>query len=191
MFYSPSLGLPFLYITLSKKVKLLFLESASMISFNQVPLLNHLPEVSSMDEEKYLKKVRELTNRSPYYRLLKMEVLEIRKGKSIIQMPFRKKLTHPYGIVNGGALASLADSAVAMALIGLVKPSDRITTIEFKINFFTPVSQGKLTAQAEIIYKGSKTAVGDVEVSNEAGKLVAKVIATYMIQSTNKDQPEV
>jgi acyl-CoA thioesterase len=186
MFCSPSLGLPFLYITLSKKVKLLFLESASMIYFNQVPLLNHLPEVSSMDEKKYLKKVRELTNRSPYYQLLKMETLEIRKGKSIIQMPFRKKLTHPYGIVHGGAIASLADSAVAMALIGLVKPSDRITTIEFKINFFTPVSQGKLTAQAKIIYKGSKTAVGDVEVSNEAGKLVAKVIATYMIQSTEE-----
>jgi len=144
---------------------------------------NHWLEVSSMDEEKYLKKVTELTNRSPYYRLLEMKVLEIRKGKSVIQMPFRKKLTHPYGIVHGGAIASLADSAVAMALIGLVKPSDRITTIEFKINFFTSISQGKLRAQAKIIYKGFKTAVGDVEVSNEGGKLVAKVIATYMIQS--------
>lgn len=137
-----------------------------------------------MDGEKYLGKVKELTNRSPYYRLLKMEVLEIQKGKSIIHMPFRKKLTHPYGIVHGGAIASLADSAVAMALIGLVHPNDRITTIEFKINFFTSISQGKLTAQAKIIYKGSKIAVGEVEVRNEAGKLVAKVIATYMIQST-------
>ena len=149
-------------------------------------LSNYSVEVSSMEHEKYLKKVRELANRSPYYRLLKMEVLEIRKGKSIIQMPFRKKLTHPYGIVHGGAIASLADSAVAMALIDLVKPSDRITTIEFKINFFTSVSQGKLTAQAKIIYKGSKTAVGDVDVINEDGKLVAKVIATYMIQSTEE-----
>ena len=151
--------------------------------FKLSQLSNHSLEVSSMDEEKYLKKVRELTNRSPYYRLLKMEVLEIRKGKSRIQMPFRKKLTHPYGIVHGGAIASLADSAVAMALISLVKPDDRIATIEFKINFFTPVSQGKLKAQAKIIYKGSKTAVGDVEVINEDGKLVAKVIATYNIQS--------
>jgi uncharacterized protein (TIGR00369 family) len=75
-----------------------------------------------------------------------------------------------------------------MALIGLVKPGDRITTIEFKINFFTSISQGKLTAQAKIIYKGSKTAVGEVEVNNEVGKLVAKVIATYMIQSTESQK---
>lgn len=149
-----------LFILTLNQIAILKMKGYDFIDFCR--LSNHGSEVSSMDEGKYLKKVRELTNLSPYYRLLKIEVLEIRKGKSIIQMPFRKKLTHPYGIVHGGAIASLADSAVAIALIGLVKPSDRITTIEFKINFFTSISQGKLTAQAKIIYKGSKTAVGDV-----------------------------
>ena len=139
-----------------------------------------------MEEKKYLNKVRGVTNRSPFYQLLGMKVLEIRDGKCRIEMPFRRKLTHPYGIIHGGAIASLADSAVAMALISLVKPSDRITTIEFKINFFEPVSRGKLTAKARIIYKGSKTAVGDVEVINDEGRLVGKVIATYNIQSTDK-----
>ncbi len=141
-------------------------------------------EVSIMEDKKYLSQVKEVTNRSPYYQLLGMKVLEIRDGECRIEMPFRKKLTHPYGIAHGGAIASLADSAVAMALISLVKPSDRITTIEFKINFFTPVSKGKLTAKAKIIHRGSKTAVGDVEVSNGHGKLIAKVIATYNIQGT-------
>jgi acyl-CoA thioesterase len=134
-----------------------------------------------MEEKKYLNQVRGITNRSPFYQLLGMKVSEIQDGKCRIEMPFRKKLTHPYGIVHGGAIASLADSAVAMALISLVKPTDRITTIEFKINFFTPFSQGKLMAEAKIIYRGSKTAVGDVEVRNEKGKLMAKVIATYNI----------
>jgi acyl-CoA thioesterase len=137
-----------------------------------------------MEEKKYLNQVRRLSNRSPFYQLLGMKVLEIREGKCRIEMPFRKKLTHPYGIVHGGAIASLADSAVAMALISLIKPTDRITTIEFKINFLISVSQGKLMAKAKIIYRGSKTAVGDVEVINQHGKLVAKVIATYNIQNT-------
>ncbi len=134
-----------------------------------------------MEEEKYFKKVMEVTNRSPFYRLLGMKVVEIRKGTSRIEMPFRKKLTHPYRIIHGGAIASLADSAVAMAVASLVNPSDRLTTIEFKINFFTPIRQGKLVAEAEIIYKGSRTAVGEVEVMDENGERVAKVIATYNI----------
>ena len=135
-----------------------------------------------MGKETYLEQVRKVTNSSHYYRLLGMEVTEIKEGESRIQMPFKQDLTHPYGIVHGGAIASLADSAVAMALISLVEPEDRITTIEFKINFFAPISKGELEAHAKIIHKGSKTAVGDVEVINEEGKLVAKVIATYSIK---------
>src|SRR4030066_1895814 len=132
-----------------------------------------------MEEKKYLDGVKEVTNRSPFYQLLGMKVLEIRDGTCIIEMPFRKNLTHPYGIAHGGAIASLADSAVAMALIDLVDPRDRITTIEFKINFFASIDKGELEAHAKIIHKGSKTAVGDVEVVNEKGKLVAKLVATY------------
>jgi uncharacterized protein (TIGR00369 family) len=134
-----------------------------------------------MGKERYLEQVKRVANTSPYYLLLGMEITEIREGESRIQMRFKEELTHPYRIVHGGAIASLADSAVAMALVSLVEPKDRITTIEFKINFFVPISKGELKAHAKIIHKGSKTAVGDVDVINEEGKLVAKVIATYSI----------
>ncbi len=139
-----------------------------------------------MAEGVYLKQVIEVTNRYPYYRLLGMEVKEIREGQSRIEMFFKHDLTHPYGIAHGGAIASLADSAVAMALVDLVDPKDRIATIEFKINFFASVDQGKLEARARIIHKGSITAVGDVEVFNEKGKLVAKSIATYSIKRSDE-----
>ncbi len=138
-----------------------------------------------MVKQIYLEQVIKVANGSPYYRLLGMEVKEIKEGESRIEMPFKQDLTHPYGIVHGGAIASLADSAVAMALIGLVDPKDRITTIEFKINFFASVDKGELEAHAKIIHKGSKTAVGDVEVVNEKGKLVAKLVATYSIQKSD------
>jgi len=134
-----------------------------------------------MEKERYLEQARKVAARSPYYRLLGLDVTEIKEGESTIHMLFKQDLTHPYGFVHGGAIASLADSAVAMALVSLVEPKDRITTIEFKINFFVPVGKGELKAHAKIIYKGSKIAVGDVEVTNEAGKLVAKVTATYSI----------
>jgi acyl-CoA thioesterase len=135
-----------------------------------------------MGKEKYLAQVKDLVNRSPYYQLLGIEIVKMRKGASTLRMRFRKELTHALGMMHGGAIASLADSAVAMALITLVDPSDRITTIEFKINFVAPVEEGKLTAQAKILHRGGKTAVGDVEVLNEKGSLVAKVIATYSIK---------
>jgi acyl-CoA thioesterase len=141
-----------------------------------------------MAKQTYLEQVMKVANSSPYYRLLGMEVKEIKEGESRIGMPFRQDLTHPYGIAHGGAIASLADSAVAMALIDLVGPRDRIATIEFKINFVASVDKGELEAHAKIIHKGSKTAVGDVEVVNDKGKLVAKLVATYSIQKGDERQ---
>ena len=88
-----------------------------------------------MGKEKYLEQVKVLVNGSPYYQLLGIEIVKMRKGRATLQLRFRKELTHALGRMHGGAIASLADSAVAMALITLVDPSDRITTIEFKINF--------------------------------------------------------
>ena len=135
-----------------------------------------------MENERYLEQVAREATGCPYYRLLGMEVAEVKGGESEIHMEFKQDLTHPYGMVHGGAIASLADSAVAIALSSLVEPKDRITTIEFKINFLASVSKGELKAHAKIIHKGSKTAVGDVEVVNEEGKLIAKMIATYSIR---------
>jgi len=139
-----------------------------------------------MGKEAYLKQLMKVATSCPYYRLLGMRVKEIKRGESRIEMPFKQDLTHPYGIAHGGAIASLADSAVAMALTDLVDPKDRIATIEFKINFLASVNKGKLEAHAKIIHKGSKTAVGDVEVVDEKGKLVAKLVATYSIQRNNE-----
>jgi len=85
-----------------------------------------------------------------------------------------------------GAIASLADSAFAMALIDLVDPEDRITTIEFKINFFVSVDKGELEPQAKITHKGLKTAGADVEVVNEKEKLMAKLVVTYGIKRSDE-----
>ena len=113
--------------------------------------------------------------------LLGLELADIKKGWARVRLPFAKKLVHPLGIAHGGAVFSAADSAVAMALIGLVEKDETFTTIEMKINYLRPFDEGEITAEAKIIYKGGRTALGDVEVRNTGGILIAKGLATYMI----------
>ena len=118
---------------------------------------------------------------SPFWTLLGLELADIKKGWAKVRLPFAKKLVHPLGIAHGGAVFSAADSAVAMALIGLVEKDETFTTVEMKINYLRPFDEGEITAEAKIIYKGSRTALGDVEVRNAGGILMAKGLATYMI----------
>jgi acyl-CoA thioesterase len=124
--------------------------------------------------------LEKVKTKQPYWALLGIELLDVKKGWAKLQLPFAKKLTHPYGIAHGGVIFSLADSAVAMALLGLVEKDERFTTVEMKINYVSFFKKGKITAEARIINKGSRIALGDVDVRGDQGSLVAKCLATYM-----------
>ncbi len=134
--------------------------------------------------------LRESANQIPIYKLLGMEVVEARAGYSRFRLPFKKELTQPMGVMHGGALAAVADSAVAVALWGLVGMDKVFTTIELKINYIAPVGPGEAIAEGTIIHCGRKTAIGDVTIKDQDGRLVGKCLATYMILPVEEGGPQ-
>jgi uncharacterized protein (TIGR00369 family) len=125
--------------------------------------------------------LREHANQVPMYKLLGMEVIDVGPGHSRFRLPFRPELTQPFGVMHGGALAAVADSAVAIALWGLLGADQIFTTIEMKINYIAPVSTGEVIAEGKIIHCGRRTAIGDVTLKDQNERLVAKCLATYII----------
>jgi uncharacterized protein (TIGR00369 family) len=122
-----------------------------------------------------------MKNRNPFWSLLGMELMEVKKGWARIRLPFDDKLNNAVGLMHGGAIFSPADSAIGMALIGLIDRDENISTLEMKINYLKPVKGSAIIAEAKIVHKGTQTAVGDVDVRNERGDLIAKGLATYAI----------
>ncbi len=120
----------------------------------------------------------------PYWNLLGIEVLEIDEGFARLIMPFHKKLTQPYGIVHGGAIFSLADSAVAVAALSMVEPYKKVLTLEMKINFLDPVKDGIIEAKARVLRKG-RIIPAEVDITNNE-KLIAKAISTYILLDDGK-----
>jgi len=133
--------------------------------------------------------IKTMKTKAPFWRLLGMELVDVKKGWAKVRLPFDEKLTHPLGIAHGGAIFSPADSAIAMALMGLVKRDEIFTTVEMKMNYLKPFAGGEITAEAKIIHQGNTIALGEVDVVNSKGTLIAKGFATYMImknQSLNQ-----
>jgi acyl-CoA thioesterase len=110
-----------------------------------------------------------------------MEVQEARPGRAWVRVPFAARLLNANGVVHGGAVFAAADAAVAVALLGLLEAGARTATLEMKINFLKPVDGSDMVAEAAIVHKGAKTAVGDVTVRDGSGAVVAKALATYAI----------
>jgi acyl-CoA thioesterase len=121
---------------------------------------------------------------SAFYKLLDMKIKEVRTNYARLTIEIDEKHIQFQGAVHGGVIASLADSAVAWAIYGSNDLKGTPVTVEMKINFLKPVQSGKLVAEARTVHEGSRIFVGDVEVKNEIGDLVAKSLVTYyLVQS--------
>ncbi|MEX0584075.1 MAG: PaaI family thioesterase [Sneathiella sp.] len=86
------------------------------------------------------------------------------------------------GILHGGAIMALADSAGgAAAFANLPDGANGTSTIESKTNFLGAVRDGRITATARPLHVGGSTIVIETEVRNDAGKLVGKVTQTQTV----------
>ena len=122
-----------------------------------------------------------MKTKNPFWTLLGMELMDAKKGWARVRLPYTEKLNNAIGIVHGGAIFSPADSAVGIALAGLVDKKETISTLEMKINFIKSFKGGELIAEAKIIHRGTQTAIGEVDVLDEKNNLIAKGLATYAI----------
>ena len=71
---------------------------------------------------------------------------------------------------NGCSLGTPAASVSSVSSVVLIgKMNDK------------PFNGGEIFAEAKIIHKGSQTAIGDIDIRDSNGNLVAKAISTYAI----------
>ena len=87
---------------------------------------------------------------APFEKLLHMEIVEAADGRAILRMPFLVDLAQGAGLMHGGALVALADTAVVMAIKSIVAPQTHFATVKMQTTFHRPVRQGVVTARARV-----------------------------------------
>ena len=116
----------------------------------------------------------------PYAKLLGLELGEIKRGQATIQLTVRDDLKQNQGVVHGGAVASLIDTAAAFAVITELEAGERVTTTDLTIHYLRPVSSGRFSATARIVRGGRRLFVLSVEVTNDQQALLATAVTSYI-----------
>lgn len=80
------------------------------------------------------------------------------------------------GVLHGGYLMALADMTAAMLAYLNVPEGATTTTIEAKTNFLAAVRSGTVTARAELVHKGRRTIVVEVDVTDDDGRRVSRTL---------------
>jgi uncharacterized protein (TIGR00369 family) len=116
----------------------------------------------------------------PYAKLLGLELGEISRGEVTIHLTVRDELKQYQGVVHGGAVASLIDTAAAFAILTQLELNERVTTTDLTVHYLRPVSSGRLTATARIVRGGRRLFVLSVEVTNDQQILLATAVTSYI-----------
>jgi 1,4-dihydroxy-2-naphthoyl-CoA hydrolase len=104
------------------------------------------------------------------------------KAETVLSMPWRADLCTTGGLLHGGAIMALADSAGgACAFANLPADAVGTSTIESKTNFLGGVRDGSVTATARPLHVGGTTIVVETELRRDDGRLVAKVTQTQTV----------
>jgi len=128
-----------------------------------------------------LEVARGFLTRHAFNYLLGLELVRAHKDGLTIQCKLRPELMNSAGTLHGGVTAAVADAAVGSALYFHFGGQRRFTTVELKVNYFRPVTEGRIVARSHLVRLGSSICVGRVDLFDAQKKSVGLAVVTYML----------
>ncbi|MCQ4308543.1 PaaI family thioesterase [Pseudomonas stutzeri] len=122
--------------------------------------------------------VEAVGNSSAFGRLLGLEIHKVENGEAQLGLTVHDGLRNLHGKLHGGALFSLIDTAMGQASHSLNGGLPNSVTLECKVNYIRPVTEGELTCRAWVVHAGRRTQVLEAEV-HQGEKLIAKAQSTF------------
>jgi uncharacterized protein (TIGR00369 family) len=144
--------------------------------------MTDLPEtISSGSTGPHNVKLNDWISCAPFEMFLNMEIIIAENAKATLKMPFYYDYAQGAGLMHGGAIVSLADTAVVMAIKSFLPPQTHFATISLNSKFLYPVKKGIITARAEAIIEGDRTIRGKATVYNEENRPVLEFQSLFKI----------
>jgi len=118
----------------------------------------------------------------PLPRWMRIKVLTAETERVVAELTIREELCTSGEIAHGGTIMAFADTVGALGTVVNLREGQGTTTVESKTNFFAGAPIGaRLVAEATPLHRGRRTQVWETRISNDQGRLVAKVTQTQMV----------
>ena len=124
---------------------------------------------------------RASNSRVPIADLIGFGVEAIGDGRATATFDAGPQHANPMGTLHGGVLCDIADAAMGMAFVSTLSPDESFTTMSLTINFFRPVWQARLRAEARVVNRSKNTGYVECEIVDQDRKLIAKAASTCTV----------
>ena len=129
----------------------------------------------------YIDELIQVVNTSPFPSHMRMQLLSIACDHAQIVLDTDTCHLQPYGIVHGGVLATLIDTATFWAAFVRLAETDGLVNIDLKLNYLEPVVSGRLYADGRCLRAGRSLSYAEARVTDADGRLVAHGTSTLKV----------
>ena len=130
--------------------------------------------------DNYINKLIEMVNTSPFPHHLRMQLVSISVDQAMVKLKTEQCHLQPFGIVHGGVLATLIDTATFWSVFLRLPEDVGLVNIDLKLNYLKSISTGLMTAEGRCIRAGLDHANHD---------LAARITGSRDIEFFAVDQP--
>ena len=126
--------------------------------------------------------IMEFYHQNPFVEYLHMDVVPTPDGGVQLELAVEAEHTNLYGIIHGGVLMTMADTAMGAAALAKNK---KVVTMNLSMDFMHSVPlTTRLIAAGTVLHDGRRTMTLESEIRNAEGKLFAKAHGTFYVISS-------
>jgi len=128
----------------------------------------------------YVTVLKKMVKDSPYPLHMQMTLEEIEINTARIMIRLGKRHLQPFGIVHGGVVATIIDTATFWAAFLTLTEGTGLVNVDLKLNYLAPVVKGHLYAEGTCLRPGRSISYAEARVFDDARRLVAHGTSTLM-----------
>jgi uncharacterized protein (TIGR00369 family) len=114
--------------------------------------------------------------------LVGVQVEDIREDYCRLRLPYRRELDQPEGVVHGGAIATLIDTAAVPAVGATYEQVPRMATLSMTVDYLGAVHQEDAVAHGWVVKRGRSIVFCEVAVQTASGSLAATASLVYSVR---------
>ena len=129
----------------------------------------------------YRERLVALIDGAPFVRHMAMRITDLTWGGATFELAPAEFRLQPFGVVHGGNIATLIDSATFWACyLSMGNDEDGLASVDLKLNYLAPARVEALRCAAILIKAGKTLSYAEAEVRTGDGRLVAHGTSTLM-----------
>lgn len=128
-----------------------------------------------------LEELRDRISRSAFHGWAGIELTQLGGGRAVVALALEPHHFNPQGIVHGGIIATLADTAIGLAVRSQLRAGLTHRTAQLNVHYLAKGEGERLVAAGRCLHVGSRMGYGEAEVLDADGHLLARGSATFIV----------